>query len=425
MFFILWVQEAFAQERKTVLVSGYVTDAETGERLSDACIRVGAQVTVTNAYGFYSLRAPREPQQISVSYIGYTTYDEKIGLQSDTTISVALKTSIERLSEVVVTPSQTRDIEGKGLGNLRVNLSQLSVSPLFLGERDIIKTMQFLPGVSSGMEGSSNLNIRGGTNDQTLYLMDDVPVYNQNHTFGFISIFNADALLSADIYKGGLPSVYGNRLSGVASVSLKDGSMKSHRHSISLGLLAGTLSTEGPIVKDKVSYIFTARRSFLDLLLLSAFTLAMGDEMTAPVISFWDINGKMTWKMTDRTRLSLSIYNGSDNMGAAMTNKDRGSNTLIKERLGFGWTTSTASLRLLSNLNPRTFLSSSLYYSQLDNFNYYNVKFNNIKNMQRKTARLQEFGWRTSIENKLTNNQTFFAGYDASAQFYAPDRMIM
>ena len=144
---------------------------------------------LSNAYGFYSLRVPTGSHQVTVSYTGFRNFNETVSVGSDTIVSIALEAGFE-LSEVVVTPEQTRNVESKGLCNMRVNLSQLSVSPLFLGERDIIKAMQFLPGVSSGMEGSSNLNIRGGTNDQTLYLMDDAPVYNQNHTFGFISIFN-------------------------------------------------------------------------------------------------------------------------------------------------------------------------------------------------------------------------------------------
>ena len=420
----LRAQELIAQDTKTVLISGYVTDAETDERLSNAHIRVGAHATLTNAYGFYSLRVSVGIQPMTATYIGYSLHSENIVLQSDTVVSIALKAGIE-LSEVVVKPNQTRDIEDKGLGSLRVNLSQLSVSPLFLGERDIIKTMQFLPGVSSGMEGSSNLNIRGGTNDQTLYLMDDAPVYNQNHAFGFISIFNADALLSADIYKGGLPTMYGNRLSGVASVSLKDGNMKSYRQSISLGLLAGTLSAEGPIVKDKVSYLFSVRRSFLDLLILSGMKIAMRGEVSAPVISYWDLNGKITWKMNDKTRLSVSVYNGKDNLGAVFITKKEDPKYEVKEKIGLGWTTTTTSLRLTSSLRPNTFLSSSLYFSHLDNFNRYDVKYNEWDINQRRTSRLQEIGWRTSLENKLSNNQSLFVGFDASTQYYSPLQMMM
>ena len=418
----LQAQEMKEQETKTALVSGYVTDAATGERLSDAHVRIGSNATLSNAYGFYSLRVPAGIHKVRASYTGFQDYSETVSIHADTIISIALKAGFE-LSEVVVTAGQTRNIESKGLGNMRVNLSQLSVSPLFLGERDIIKTMQFLPGISSGMEGSSNLNIRGGTNDQTLYLMDDAPVYNQNHTFGLISIFNADALHNADIYKGGLPAMYGNRLSGVASMSLKDGNMKSHRHSVSFGLLAATLSSEGPIVKDKVSYLFSARRSVLDLIVKGVILLAVEGE-SIPVISFWDLNGKVTWKMNEKTRLSLSVYNGNDDIGALNRERDRETKEVTTESVRLGWATTTTSLRLTSNLRPNIFLSSSLYYSQLDNFTYFNVHNDHYGHKMRQTSHLQEIGWRTSIENKLSNNQTLFVGFDASSQYYAPDKMV-
>jgi len=418
------VQIANAQDTKMVQVGGYVTDMETGERLSDAHVSIGTQRALTNSYGFYSVRIPADIQLVTVTYMGYLAYTSTIDFRVDTVFSVALKSGVE-LSEVVISQSKIGNVETKGLGNIRVNLSQLAVSPLFLGERDIIKTMQFLPGVSSGMEGSSNLNIRGGTNDQTLYLMDDAPVYNQNHTFGFLSIFNADALLNADLYKGGLPAVYGNRLSGVANISLKDGNMKSHRQSISIGLLAGTLSAEGPVIEDKVSYLFTARRSFLDLLARGVLYVAMGDEMMAPDLSFWDVNGKITWKMSDKTRLSLSLYNGNDNIGVINRTKDHETKNVLKEKIGLGWKTTTASMRLTSSLRPNTYLSSSLYFSYLDNYNRYDVNDNYMKLVQRRSSSMHEIGWRTSIEKKLSNNQTLFAGFDASTQYYNPEQMVM
>jgi outer membrane cobalamin receptor len=181
------------------------------------------------------------------------------------------------LNEVVFSV-QRNNIDSRGLGNMRINMEQLKISPLFLGERDIIKTLQFLPGVSAGMEGSSQLNIRGGTNDQTLYLLDDVPVYNQSHTFGLFSIFNTDAIKSVDLYKGGIPTQYGDKLSGVVSVALKEGDFKQYHNSVSLGLLAGTFASEGPIIKDHLSYVFTGRRSFVDLLYNGFMSISGGQS---------------------------------------------------------------------------------------------------------------------------------------------------
>ena len=233
----------FAQySDKEIIIQGYVSDAYSGEILSNAHIQIGEQSSISNNYGFYSMRIKAGTLKLHASYMGFSSVIKDIIVERDTTISVALYPGLE-LPEVVFQVNNNKKVENKGLGNLRINLSQLSVSPLFLGERDIIKTMQFMPGVSSGMEGSSGLNIRGGTNDQTLYLIDDVPVYNQNHTFGLISIFNPDILLSADMYKGGIPAIYGNRLSGVASIELKEGNYQTYHHSINIGTLAGIIST--------------------------------------------------------------------------------------------------------------------------------------------------------------------------------------
>ncbi|GHT11405.1 TonB-dependent receptor [Bacteroidia bacterium] len=328
------------------------------------------------------------------------------------------------LSEIVV-HARNKNIDSRGLGNMRINMKQLRVSPLFFGERDIIKTLQFLPGVSAGMEGSSQLNIRGGTNDQTLYLMDDVPVYNQNHTFGFFSMFNSDALQSADIYKGGIPSVYGDRLSGVAAISLKDGDFNQYKHSLSLGLLAGTAASEGPILKDKLSYLFTARRSFLDLLYNGVMALASEGGEGMAMIAFYDVNGKLSWKINPKSKLSWQIYTGYDDMyGLNKVSKDY---EKYSEKAGFGWKTTMTSLRFTSQLNPGLFLSSTLYYTQLNNFNNFKSEMNyeGVKNtLENNTSSLlHEIGWRNSLEHKLNDATTLTYGLEATRQIYTPNYM--
>ncbi len=420
LFFLLLCPAFVMSQQRQVQVNGYVTDSETGERLPGAYVFVGTLATCTNSYGYYTLTVPEGNQHIRASYIGYTAYEKELFFRSDTTLSFALKGGID-LSEVVVTSKEKHLIENKGMGSIRVDVSQLSVSPLFLGERDIIKTMQFLPGVSSGMEGSSNLSIRGGTNDQTLYLMDDMPVYNQNHTFGLISIFNPDVLLGAEVHKGGIPAIYGNRLSGVAAIALKDGNMKSHHQRISMGFIAGTLSAEGPVVKDKISYMFAARKSLLDLLYQGFMTLAEEGSSGGPIISFWDLNGKLTWKMSDKTHLSLGVYSGNDKLGGMNKSTDYKTDEKIIDKFGFGWQTTSSSLRLTSGLRQNMFLSSSLYYSRLDNIDYHDLKTPEFESKQNIISRMQEIGWRTSLEYKPGNRHTLFAGYDASLQQYIPE----
>jgi hypothetical protein len=414
----LFVAETNAQV--AVRISGYVTDAETGERISGANVRMGADAAVSNSYGYYSLKTVAGKTTITASCVGYSPYDGEVEAKGDTVVPIALKPGIE-LAEIVVEHAG-RKIENRGLGNMRVNLSQLYLSPLFWGERDIIKSMQILPGVSDGMEGSSNLIIRGGTNDQTLYLMDDVPVYNQNHTFGLVSIFNPDALLSADIYKGGIPAAYGNRLSGVASIALKDGNMKSHKQSFGLALMSGTLSAEGPVVRDRLSYLFTARRSFLDLLLKGIFVLP-GGNYTVPSFAFWDVNGKIVWKLSGRSKLTAGVYSGYDDIGV-MNSEKRDGGYKVSDRAGTGWQTTSAFVRLTSDIRPDMFLSSNIYYSQYDNFDFYRINVNGVKSRQSHAARLQETGWRTLLEYRPSNSQTLNVGADFSRQLFHPDLYI-
>jgi outer membrane receptor protein involved in Fe transport len=421
VFFLLLAAKAFSQDINTCIINGYITDSRTGEICSGACIRIGSETAVTNSHGYYSMKVSKGKYPVYASCVGYSPFAEEIAFNGDTGLPVRLQPGIE-LEEITVKANNR--IENRGLGNLRINLSQIYHTPMFLGERDIVKSMQLLPGVSSGMEASSSLVIRGGGNDQTLFMMDDAPLYSQNHAFGFISVFNSDAVLSADIYKGGIPTVYGNRLSGVASIALKDGNMKTHRQNISLGLIAGTLSAEGPILKDKASYLFTARRSFIDLLLNGAFSLTSEGEFSAPQIMFWDINGKISWKMGEKTKLTAGVYTGYDMLGFLSQEKDSETGKKIKDKFGLGWKTATSSLRLTSSLKPNLFLSSNIYYSQLDNFEYHKIKAPGFNSDQQRMSRIQETGWRSSTEAKLSNRQTLYVGADISGQFFTPDFQV-
>lgn len=329
------------------------------------------------------------------------------------------------LDEVVVNAPQ-KTIQSRGLGNMRINSKVLQISPLFFGERDVIKTLQFLPGVSGGMEGSSQLNIRGGTNDQTLYLMDGVPVYNQNHTFGLFSIFNADAVSTVDLYKGGIPASYGDRLSGVVSVELKDGDTKEHHNSVSLGLLAGTLSSEGPIVEDKLSYLLVARRSFLDLI-YEGVMLAMGQaDGGMAMIKFYDVNGKLTWRLDTKNKISWQLFRGYDDLYGMNREENESDNEKYRESFGYGWNTLTTSLHYDSELKSNLSLKSNIYYTGLKNFNYSKSKFNSpmesVSTRNENASLMNEFGGRVSLLNRINDNNTTHYGIEVAHQDYTPDR---
>lgn len=419
LLFLLIAISQYAFSQREIIISGLVSEQSSGEVIPNANVLLNGMGVTTNNYGHYSIKLRQGKCRLSMSKVGFATFEEEIDLKKDTTINVTLKQGIQ-LSELTLSAKQ---IKNKGLGNHNMDMSVLKTSALFLGEKDIIKCMQFLPGISSGMEGSSQLNIRGGTNDQTLYLMDDVPVYNQNHTFGFLSIFNSEAILNAEIYKGGIPSIYGNRLSGVVNVSLKDGNYNEHHHSFSVGLLAATLELEGPIKKGKASYMFTVRRSLLDLLYKGALYLNDAtNSYGATLIAFHDINAKLSWRINPKTKLSWQLYNGYDDF--YLENKGSGlSGTSYKEKYGIGWSTLTSSLRLTSTLKPNLFLTNSVYFSGLDNFKHGQYSEDSVTMKQKSSSVLAEVGIRSSLEHKITNNNTLLYGIDASSQFYNPIKL--
>jgi hypothetical protein len=410
----------------TVSLSGIVLEKSTREAIPNTTVGVSGSITSSNEHGFFSIKIEKGSQVIQASFVGYKRYTTTITIEKDTTLTIELEKGIE-LEEVVIMNRQTA-LNSQGLGNIQLNVSQLRKTPLFLGERDIIKAMQFLPGVSSGTEGSSNLNIRGGTNDQTLYLLDDVPVYNQNHTLGLFSIFNPEVLRSAELYKGGIPAMYGNRLSGVANIYLKNGNMREHHQSLSVGVLSMSAHLEGPVLKDKLSYSIAARRSMIDLIFLGVIA-RIGHSGGALLFPFYDINAKTTWNITKNTTLSLNLYNGFDNLYGIVKDKvkEEDGEYEYDERYGVGWKTLTSSIHLKSSVNSKMFLVSNLYFTDLENFNYYKMKINYTKDdvfMKNRTfSELQELGLRTRIEHKINNNNNLYYGLELSQQQFKPNYM--
>jgi hypothetical protein len=417
------LSRSYGQERS--VVSGIIREKTTKEILSNATVKIAGNVSVSNDRGYFSVDVEKGQNDITVSYIGFESYRETLYIGRDTALIVELEEGVT-LSEVVVEYKKT-SLRSVSSGTIQMDVAQLRKIPLFLGERDVIKALQFLPGVSSGMEGSSGLNIRGGTNDQTLYLMDDVPVYNQNHTFGLVSIFNPDILRSADIYKGGIPATYGNRLSGIANIYLKDGNLNRHRQSVSVGLLSASVHLEGPVIKDKWSYSVSARRSLFDLIIKGINSFK--DYASGESFAFHDINAKTTLNIGKKTNLSLQYYNGYDDLSGFNDENivNPASKEKYNENFGYGWKTTMASLRVTSALSPGLFLSSALYYSSLDNFRYFQAKYEapdaNYKLKNRIFSDLNEYGFKSRFEHKTSRKNTLLYGTEMSRQFFKPDYM--
>jgi hypothetical protein len=297
-------------------VSGYLKDSLSTEALIGAAIynQVNKLGTATNQYGFYSLTLPAGNVELVFSYVGYGSSTQKFNLQKDTIINISLS-STEYLDEVEIVATKTASIqETTQMSAVNIPVSQIKSIPAFLGEVDVLKVLQLIPGIQSGSEGSSGLYVRGGGPDQNLMLLDGVPLYNVSHLFGFFSVFNADAINNVEIFKGGFPSYYGGRISSVVDINMKEGNMQKFHGEGSIGLVSSKLTLEGPVIKDKTSFIVSARRTYIDLLLKPIIASAQNSSSEKVDLGyyFYDLTAKINHRFSAKDRIYLSLYMGDD-----------------------------------------------------------------------------------------------------------------
>ncbi len=297
--------------QQKVSISGYVSDAENGEALIQATIAVQELTTgtYTNTYGFYSLTLPPGTYTLEYRYLGYETMTLTIELDSSITQDIELPVKGITAAEVVIeAEAADENIKQVEMSTVKLDIKEISRMPQLLGEIDIIRSIQLLPGVSTVGEGASGFNVRGGNVDQNLILLDEAPVYNSSHLLGFFSVFNADAVRDLQIYKGGIPARYGGRLSSVLDVRQKEGNKKRFAGTGGIGLISSRLMLEGPIAKDKASFMVAGRRSYLDLFL----KLSSDEEIRSNVLFFYDLNAKVNYEIGEKDRIYLSAYLGDD-----------------------------------------------------------------------------------------------------------------
>ncbi|MEO7176139.1 MAG: TonB-dependent receptor [Saprospiraceae bacterium] len=316
LFLTLFFVPLHAQQ--VVVISGICKDASNGETLLGANVELVSTIygTTSNDYGFYSLSIPAQDSgTIRCSYLGYDAQEYRLPLMANQKLQIRLNPGSSSLQEVVVTANsnQERMLSTK-MSVERITVQQAKLIPALFGEVDIIKTIQLKPGINSGTEGSSGLFVRGGNLDQNLIILDEAVVYNANHLFGFFSTFNADAIKDVQVFKGGFPAEYGGRLSSVIDVQLKDGNNQKFAGSGGLGLIASRLTLEGPIQKDKSSFIISGRRTYVDL-----FTRAINksnkdnpESTPIPNYNFYDLNAKLNFQLGEKDRLFFSGYLGQD-----------------------------------------------------------------------------------------------------------------
>ena len=369
-FAAVLVTAATAAGQSKVTVSGYMTDAASGESLISATLldRISGQGAVTNNYGFYTLTLPAGEVSLEYSYTGYETVVKEFRLTRDTVIHVGLTFSPEMLSGATVTASRSEiGVRGTQMSAIEIPVNQIRRVPALAGEVDVIKAIQLLPGVQSGTEGSAGLYVRGGGPDENLLLLDGVPIYNVNHMMGFFSVFNADAIKNVTLYKGSFPARFGSRLSSIVDVRMKDGNDQAWHGSASLGLLSAKVNVEGPIVKGKTTFNVSARRTYYDVLAQPLIALYMrnnrenGDQATGGYY-FYDLNAKLTHTFSNRDKLYASYYMGDDRVYARLNMSDGSTDTRLN--LGWNWGNIVGSLRWNHVFGPRLFVNTTVNYTQ-------------------------------------------------------------
>ena len=367
-------------QAQNVTLSGYIRDAASGEELISASIvNESRQGTVTNIYGFYSLTLPAGEYTFTISYIGYETMTKKINLNASQTVNFELKEATNELQEVQVTAKKLdENLNRAEMSTTQLTAKQIKTIPQFLGEFDVIRSITLLPGVTTVGEGASGFNVRGGKTDQNLILLDEAPVYNSSHIFGFFSVFNGDAVRDLKLYKGGIPAPFGGRLSSVLDVRQKEGNTKEYGGTVGLGLLSSRVMFEGPIVQDKASFMIAGRRSYQDVLLKAS----PNDDINNIIANFYDLNAKVNYKFSDKSRLFLSAYYGKDAFGVP---------GLVK----FNWGNLGLTGRWNYLINDKLFLNVSTIYSDYDyaiGFDFPQAKIDNVAYIKNQTNKIA-FSW--------------------------------
>lgn len=387
---------SFGQQKSTV--SGYIKDKSNGEELIGVTVYVNELQTgtVTNVYGFYSLTLNPGTYHLQFSYIGFTTQVREITLTNNVELNMNLAPEVMEMEEIVVTAERDdANVTSLQMSKREINIDQVRKLPAVMGEVDIIKNVQMQPGVISAGEGTSSYFVRGGSADQNLILIDEAPIYDPSHLFGLFSVFNADVIKESELYRGGIPSRFGGRLSSILEVRTKDGNNQHVAGSGGIGSLASRLMIEGPLRKDKSSFIVSGRRSYADL-----FLKAAGKNNT---VSFYDINTKMNWKPDNKNRYYLAFYAGRDEFK-------------LDQNLGFGWGNATGTFRWNHLFTDRLFSNTTFIASNFD----YKLDFDDP---------LQGFVWKSRVQQfSINNDLTYFItpenelsfGYQVSYRRFQP-----
>ena len=377
---------AFSQDKKTFTLSGTVKDAATGETLIGASVSLTSTKTrtnLTNAYGFFSVNATEGIYKMSVSFLGYITDTSTISISKNERIIVNLQNKKAQLETVIISSKKKNENIAKPImGVDKLNMTEINKIPVLFGEKDILKTIQLMPGYKSAGEGNSGFNVRGGGTDQNLILLDEAPVYNASHLLGFFSTFNSDAIKDVSVYKGGMPAQYGGRLSSVVDIKMKDGNQKKLDVAGGIGVIASRLNISAPIVKDKGSFNISARRTYADIFLKLIKDTGQGKQ----TLFFYDLNLKANYRIGKKDRVFLSGYFGRDVLG-------------LGEAFTTNWGNKTATLRWNHIFGNSLFSNTSLIYSDFD----YEIKVKAGSAKFKALSKIKDYNFKQDFDWNITN----------------------
>ncbi len=394
---------------KSATISGFIRDAKTGETLTGAIIYPKENPTIgitTNSYGYFSLTLPAGKYSLIVQFLGYKTLIVPIDLKDNMKMSFDMEEESIALKEITVTGEKTNSNVVQSQLISKINVKEIQNIPVIFGEKDILKTIQLLPGVTPAGEGNAGFYVRGGGADQNLILLDEAPVYNPSHLLGFFSTFNSDAIKDITLYKGGFPAEYGGRLSSVVDIKMNEGNDKEYHVSGGIGLIASRLAIEGPIVKNKGSFMIAARRTYADLFLRLLRHNGPDSLASKSTLYFYDINMKANYEFSDKDRLYFSCYLGRDDFNLGGT-------------VGLNWGNVTATTRWNHLFSNKLFSNTSLIYSK------YSYNFNVAVGTQTMTviSQIKDWNLKEDFNYYLNSNNSIKFGFNSIYHTFVPSKV--
>jgi len=394
---------------KTATISGFIRDAKTGESLTGAVIYPKENPTIgitSNSYGYFSLTLPIGKYSLIVHFLGYKTTIIPLDLKENIKLNLNLAEESISLKEITIVGEKNNINVVQNELISKINIKEIQNIPVILGEKDILKTIQLLPGVTPAGEGNAGFYVRGGGVDQNLILLDEAPVYNPSHLLGFFSTFNSDAIKDITLYKGGFPAEYGGRLSSVVDIKMNEGNNKEFHVSGGIGIIASRLAVEGPIFKNKGSFMIAARRTYADLFLRLLSSKGADSTASKSTLYFYDLNMKVNYQLSERDRLYFSCYAGRDNFNLGGT-------------VGLNWGNVTATTRWNHIINDKIFSNTSLI------FNKYSYNFNvAVGNKTMKViSQIQDWNLKEDLHYYLNSNNTVKFGFNSIYHTFVPSKV--